>query len=746
MNIKDFQRNVAETKNLPFLIGFLNHCKLSAQPNSSEVPAKVDNLNIFGGELYNTQEQNIINTSDTVSKDSTREKLDNSFKNMSYFGFVNLMVSDSGFGNSMRGVVDAYSSNNPPRMDLLKAVIDNNTKTTFDNIFRRVQNGENLTGQDINNLIESGLASNSKSINDEMVLLANAPFKISKEAIEQRMKGIRWQPIKGGSLPLEDIEKIKKITQQIKTTIEQSKTQLNVARNIVQLLRVLETIYARGYIGILQQIAKKFFSFVRDIGSIGFYVLNMFEPYRLEDGTVFSIPLFNGNEDKDEIEKLGEKEKLLAKISREKILSDYEYLLNDFKSATPYISNYTIEDFNKLKDTKEYSKTSLEERLKKMSTFYRPTTYASFIRTIADAFLDEADLPRRVPTDKTANFSFGNEAFGRKVSKGGYIKNAANETKKDFRPGRPIFSDTSSSTVMILAFSIPDIVNLADTGGGIILAIWYFLSGLSNENTKNPDIVEWFINSKNAILKSLFKKSGEEADKVDKVLERHGFLKRKKKLYDYLSKPPYVNDQGEIELPDDNSQYPDFFGLSLRQAFPSLFQEFDELEAELNKWTKEFKGSISKSLNKLLNIIEDTIDDLEDFIDLLDSIISFFEALQTMGLYKLQITSNGGNQDIVEKLLAAEGFPGVEEGDKLRWIGGFVICYGYPSPNLNGFDLINFVKQKSALINYQAQVEKFAVTDDPEDDPGSFEDYMFEENIYGFDYNSSSDKIFKKLF
>ena len=50
------------------------------------------------------------------------------------------------------------------------------------------------------------------------------------------------------------------------------------------------------------------------------------------------------------------------------------------------------------------------------------------------------------------------------------------------------------------------------------------------------------------------------------------------------------------------------------------------------------------------------------------------------------------------------------------------------------------------MVSYQAQVEKFAVSDDPEDDPGSFADYMFEENIYGFDYNSSSDKIFKKLF
>lgn len=732
MNIKDFQRNVAETKNLPFLIGFLNHCKLSAQPNSKDVPPEIQNLNIFGGQLYDTKEENIINTFDTISKDSSREKLDTPFKNISYFSFVSLMVSNSNFGDSMKGVIDVYSSNNPPNLGLLKIVIDNNTKSTFDGIFQRVQNGENLTGQDINKLIESGLIANSKNINDEMVLLANAPFKIPKEAIEQRMKGIRWQPIKGGSLPLQDIEKIKKITQQIKTTIEQSKTQLNVARNIVQLLRVLESIYSKGYIGILQQLAKKFFSFVRDIGSTGFYVLNMFEPYMIDgfwkksDNEVGVL----GNAEKAE-----EKDKLLAKISKQKILSDYEYLLNDFRSATPHISDYTIQELEKLNS----SSVNIEDILKKYSTFYRPTTYASFIKTIADAFLDESDLP-------TAGFLDSSNFVQEKLIKSGYEKRGAyikrqseGEGSKMFRTGRPIFGDTSSSTVVIIALSVPDFINLLSTVAGVISSIIYFC-GSFFEGGKNSEIYNWFYE----LLPNFFK--SEEKSEVDKVLERHGFLKRKKRLYDHLSKPPYVNDKGEIELPDDNSQYPDFYGWSFRSSFPTLFQQFDEFEAELNKWMKENKGSLSKSLNKLLNNIEDTIDDLEDFVDLLDNITNFFEVLQTMGLYKLQITSNGGNQDIVEKLLAAEGFPGVEEGDKLRLIGGLVFCYGYPEPNLNGFDFINFIKQKSALINYQAQVEKFAVTDDPDDDPGSFEDYMFEENIYGYDYNSSSDKIFKKLF
>jgi hypothetical protein len=308
--------------------------------------------------------------------------------------------------------------------------------------------------------------------------------------------------------------------------------------------------------------------------------------------------------------------------------------------------------------------------------------------------------------------------------------------------------------VMVIGFSIPDFINLVYSGGGAIFAIIDFVKGLSNskdfwgdKSTKGVDLFQALADFGDIYpFNFLGGNFADDYKDTQRVLERHGFLKRKKRLYDYYTKPPSVNDQGEIEIPDDNNQYPDFYGLSFRGFFPVFFHWFDEAEAELNQLLKDFKGSLSKTINKLLNNIENLIDDLEDFIDLLDNILKFFEALQTMGLYKLQIISNGGNQDIVEKLLAAEGFPGVEEGDKLRLIGGFVLCTGAPNPDLNGFDFINFIKQKSAMVNYQAQVEKFAVSDDPEDDPGSFADYMFEENIYGFDYNSSSDKIFKKLF
>ena len=116
-----------------------------------------------------------------------------------------------------------------------------------------------------------------------------------------------------------------------------------------------------------------------------------------------------------------------------------------------------------------------------------------------------------------------------------------------------------------------------------------------------------------------------------------------------------------------------------------------------------------------------------------------------MGLYTLQITSNGGNEDIVEKIIAAEGFPGVAEGDKLRLIGGFVFCYGTPNLKPNQIDFPGIVKQKMAAMNYEADMIKYESDPSSTDDPGSYEDYVSGSNFIG-DYNSSLNKIFKKLF
>jgi hypothetical protein len=101
---------------------------------------------------------------------------------------------------------------------------------------------------------------------------------------------------------------------------------------------------------------------------------------------------------------------------------------------------------------------------------------------------------------------------------------------------------------------------------------------------------------------------------------------------------------------------------------------------------------------------------------------------------------------VVEKLLAAEDFPGVKEGDKERLIGGLVFCYGTPNLKPGNIDFQGLIKQQMAAMNYEASLAKYESDGTKEDDPGSFEDYVRDNNYGDNNYNSSLDKIFKKLF
>lgn len=741
MDIKDINDQVTDIKNLPFLINFLNHCNITGVPPLTYLQSQniVANANATLSEIF----QNQTNANLIAEEFSPRQtyEIEAQFQNVTATSFATLLATNQGFALTMQDVVNVYSSKQPPSMGLLTSVLQNNMSDIYAGLFQRIQNGETLTAENVNSAISSGLLSRKENIKNEVLLLTSTGMKIPKAALEQRMKGIRWQPIKGGTLSNKDIERVKKTTEIIKKSLEQSRTALQTAKNFVQLLKILESIYIKGFTKILQTLVKKIASFFRDVGSSGFYLLNMVEPYWMDEGTYFTIGSTPNTLLTQEQKETEEKRKLLKKIGREKVLSDYEYILNDFRSTTPNISDYTIQDFENYKgvtDIIDGADEKFQKAIKEWLTFYKPTTYASFIKTIADAFLDEGDLPSKGESltlfgytiKKDTTIQIGSEQIK------GYI-NRKDDPFKGARTGRPIFSDGSNSTVMIIAFSAPNIINLGLTAIEGVKAFLNFFKffPIGTYNTKDSEIFNWFNFTDNKQYKRLFR-----------IFERNGLDKKRSKLYDFVTKPPYINADGTVQVPDDASQYPDFYGFSMRGLFPNLFAQVDELEARANKFFLDAKSSLAKDLDKLLKNIEEALNDLDDFIDLLDNIIAFFEALQTMGLYTLQITSNGGNEDIVEKLLAAEGFPGVEEGDKLRFIGGFVVCYGLPSPNLNGFDFAAYAKQQYAMMNYLAASEKFAIFGEQDMDPGSFEDYMMDENIGPIDYNSSLDKIFKKIF
>jgi molecular chaperone GrpE (heat shock protein) len=666
--------------------------------------------------------------------------------------FFRLMQKDSVFAAKMArnilklgtGLLNAES---------FKQLIVDEIGDVINNIAVRISNGEQLTGAEIEQLIEGGIKSKENELESGGKKLENPdPTEPTGSntffpdlALQQKTKGLRWRPIKGASISPKQLQRVKKSTENIKKQLEKTKSSLRTAKSIVALLKKLESVYSNGLIGIVQSVLKIVFSFVRDIGSSGVYMLDMVGPYTHIDLT----RILDDTEKTKRSERMGEL--LRRKIQKENIGSTYAYMNNDLVNSTPFVSDWVIPPKERIVADRYADNLSDAEEI--LSTIYKPTTYASFIQTIADAFLDDGDVasygwnPNGIKFGEKYIMPKPDPEITRKRTERGIISGIANvfEGSADtLRVGRPDFGKGSSVNVTIVAFSIPNIINVLTLFSGglrsILMLLSFFKQKFYHEEAGN------FLKANHPFMKRINRALSKSRNTFGKVTSN--------KFYDYYDNKP------EVEVQTDNkgekiesitvnagltSQDPDFYGVAVRNIFSGFFRSLDKLEAISSELLKNFKSSLSKELENLLKNIEEFIDDLEDFIDILDSIISFFETLQTMGLYTLNFTSNGGTSDIVEKLLAAENFPGVTEGDKLRLIGGMVFCYGGANPDPSKIDFSGLIKQKMAAVNYEAALAKFESSGDSDNDPGSFDDYLNSEGI-GNSYTSSLDKIFKKLF
>ena len=675
-------------------------------------------------------------------KNSTEEIFKESISNLIYNSFFSLLTKNSNFQLTMFPILGSFQKGKISAQDLRMILLDN-LSDTIANIITRLQKGENLSEEEISNIVTNSIVSKKEKIASDVLTAASkttAPDGLSAYtpytglAISQRFKGIKWRAIKGGGLSNKAIERLQKTTKNIKTQLEKTKSALRTARSIVGLLKKLESIVSNGYVNILKSLSKIIFSYVRDIGSSGVYVLNMIEPYSTLD------PFMDAVEMKDlkdyggsSIEKI-ERIKLFEKINRENIISSYESYHNDLYRSNVFLSDFSPQE---LEDAKIGG---FQEALEKINSIYKPTTYASFIRTINDAFFDDGDMPGDSFLNQKNLFDFSAaETFGTGT---GTVKRTSNKfnTKNginlDFiRPGRPRFGNGSNSVVVIVAFSMPNVINLISSTAveveAFLMLMNFLTHGWFGYNTKDRRIGQWI---------------SENLDSGKKRWLRFWGKTAKKRLYDYYDNQPYLDEDGDIMIPTDVGQDPDFYGFAVRSLFPGFFELMDILEQDVDKYTRNFKSSLSKELDALLKNIEEAIDDLEDFINTIDRIINFFSLLKTSGLSVLQITSNGGNDDISQKLLAAEGFPGVEDGDPLRLIGGMVYCYGTPNLEPGNIDFQGIIKQQMTVIDYEAALAKYeSGGKNSDDDPGTLQEYLSDSGAIG-DYNSSLDKIFKKLF
>jgi len=686
--------------------------------------------------------------SDLFKKSGKNAFVDN-VSNLIYKTYFNLLQTNTEFQKSM---AKNFFSFNSGLLDMqsLRLIILDNLSEDVELLVKRMESGEKISEAEIVKIIKDALVNKKEKISEEAENATKAtstdglsnytPF--SSLAIKQRYKGIRWRPIKGTTLSPKFLKRLEKATKNIKNNLEKVRGGLRTARAIVGLLRKLESVFSLGYIKLIQSILKLIISYVRDIGSAGVYMLDMVSPYHHIGYQSEIEDLQQEKADVNEIEKL----KFLERIKRNRVTSTYDYLNYDIEKSMPFISDM-IEDDKDMEEARKRTeafadKFYINSLLNSMNTTYKPTTYGAFIRVIADAFMDEGDIPgaqipdwmkdlddtmmKKLKNRGRANKSFNSGIIGRFGSAGKGI----NSVLEKARPGRPRFGNGSNCTVTVVAFSLPDILTVGSLTLSSAKAFILMLTFL-RVKFENTQMKTWIDSNSDRWLKKIKSLFGFN-------VSRH--------LADYYQDQPYYDENGDIMLPSNISQDPDFYGVSVRWLLAPFFESLDLLEGYVNKWLKNFKSNLSKELDKLLDVIEDLIDDLEDLVDLIDLIINFFEALKTMGLYTLTITSNGGNEDVVEKLLAAEGFPGVAEGDKQRLIGGLVFCYGFPNPKPGNIDFQGLIKQQMAMMNYEASKAKYESDGSKEDDPGSFEDYVRDNNYGDNNYNSSLDKIFKKLF
>ena len=636
--------------------------------------------------------------------------------------FFELLTQDPDFASVMaQTVYDIAGGATDP--ENLRQVILEKTSGDINLIAADIASGKKISIEEIKTKLKASISSKRKEIAQETNnnTKKTDPNGLSsatvfpKLAFKQKYRGLRWRPIKGATISPKALEKVQKTTKKIKKSLEQLRSGVRKARAFVSLLKKLESVYSNGLIGILSSVSKIVFSYFRDIGSTGVYVLDMTSPYIYYNlGTKF-----NGTTEEKAKSMQNE---FLNSIRAKRNISTYEYMNRDINNSTPFLSDYVM--------SPEEEAFAQEEKkvIDFINSLYRPTNYSSFIKTIADAFMDDGDIPNY----QLINIENGGLTLPKTIK-----PNRKEETSyiskiglNNVRPGRPIFGKGSNATVVIVAFSMPNIFNIT---------------------TMTYSTLRSFITMLYILGKELI-----NLETINFTRDNHPFMKRlnrvmnkitSNKLYDYYSEKPQVSKNGdryEVNA-GATSQDPDFYGIAVRNIYPKFFEGADIIEAYIDKFLKNFKSSLSKELDNILKNLEELIDDIEDFIDKIDEVLSFFEMLKSMGLYTLSFTSNGGNEDIVEKLMTAEGFPGVAEGDKLRLIGGIVYCYGMPNPKPANIDFSGMVKQQMAAANYEAAVAKYESSGEAKDDPGSLDSFFMKEKI-GENYSSSLDKIFKKLF
>lgn len=554
---------------------------------------------------------------------------------------------------------------------------------------------------------------------------------------------------------------------------------LSQAQEFVEIIKLIESSISDPLTVMINKLAEKLKGFVTEFKSTGVYVLDMFEYayigetrinekmkselYNLENSKYKDYIRNNYIENNEILADETYSDNLLDKTSgntnpaderRLKELKQKESDNSLTEAETKEMSELTENNknvvSNKYGSTEENKRVAelqkkkntgkiTEEELKELENlsvkanltdkdniipfYYRwkAFTYEEWIETIAEAFLDEMDLPDGALVNGTRM----NRAVGRPQVKQGklgvfdeikapdlesfnkdvtseqtneiikYSSNLlfADSIKRDrFKSGRPQFGNGSISKVAVLMISAPDIT-------GFLVNLNLFMTLFSNTITpKNP--TDW---------KITYERWKKESDAILGIFPTSGTIIDNEAWNDFLDTTVTKN---RINSLINSGTNPDFYGVSLYSLMPELFNNIESIFYFLKNYYNDIPPLFSDQFDSLIQSVKNKIQMLKNFSKQLQNIIKYLTDILNTSISILVIDSDKGNEDIYEKLLEAKNAPGQDTGREMFY-GGLVLAYGFPDINKinETFDINGLMKEMNIEWNEKTNDLNEAKTD-----------------------------------
>jgi len=624
-------------------------------------------------------------------------------------------------------------------------------------------NNYNLTIDQLISMINALIGNIDSSLSSFVSTILT--FKRESESNESNSENsIKWKSAKLSDVfNTSQLKQINSLLQQTQSFFNNIESLLNQAQSFVDIIKQIEGAIQDPLTTLVNKLAKSLKSFIDQFKSTGVYILDMVEyayigetrvPIELKD-QLYNIEnskykdyiqqnYLVGNEamasyDSDSRDSLtkevtngkftsGGSDQQIKQLQQKRSLGNLGFNSEDEKkeynsltSKPEDVQKKAVYD-KKIKDeTDKLNKLLSEPKDLFFLNKFKAFTYEEWIETIAEAFLDNFDLPdgalvngtrmnRMIGKNRTTASSVNGfdkvpapsldqfkNSFGKNLDENesyAYSKLYGNSNFKanNFKSGRPQFTKGSISKVTVLMVSAPDIngflVNLE-----LLMKLFSFHSPVGIGQDAKIGFERWI----------------QENDDLSELFPAIDFFAGGRSWDNFLDNVNYKN---RINSVIQSGADPDFYGISLYSVMPELFNNMESILFFLNNYYNDIPPLFGDQFDSMIKLVKDKIQILKNFSKQLQEIILYFEDLLKTSLNILTIESKLGNEDIYDKLISAIEAPGQDSGRRMFY-GGYVIAFGVPdlTKAQESLDINKIIKETSMEFDEKSRELKEMSTD-----------------------------------